>query len=354
MAFAISALFLLLDMVNGRALACAPIPSEAQAVIREVRLASKNRDFPALRRLLIQKFTWSFGGDGDADQAVDAWKRDAKASQVTQARSPKDMPRPEREGGVGNPRAQSAAGSRTHRHRGRTASGRTTPQRRSVIRYNSTPAKRPPSGGVFFCATFDYPIIHMKNIFKAIAAISPILLSGCGALPNIHDPARIVDGTPAQGAGIVILSTRVDHPCSLGTGKSTFLKIMPEGMPFSGPEKAALSVDSSFLKSDFVGYHGKLHAVSLAPGNYYLAPALAQPNIVPLKVPQAEFSVAAGEVVYLGQYYMSSHCGLKGAGRFIDQREKDMEFLAKKNPELAKQKIVTRVLIFSGRAVDED
>lgn len=206
----------------------------------------------------------------------------------------------------------------------------------------------------FFCATFDYPFIHMKNIFKALAAISPILLSGCGALPNIHDPARLVSGAPAQGAGIVILSTRVEHPCSLGTGKSTFLKILPEGMPFSGTEKAALSVDSPFLKSDFVGYHGKLHAVSLAPGNYYLAPALVQPNIVPLKVPQAEFSVAAGEVVYLGQYYMSSHCGLKGAGRFIDQREKDMEFLATKNPELAKQKIVTRVLVFSGRAVDED
>jgi hypothetical protein len=56
-----------------------PIPADARIVIHEVRAAAKVRNFPALRRLMVSEFTWSFGGDGDADQAIDAWKRDAAA-----------------------------------------------------------------------------------------------------------------------------------------------------------------------------------------------------------------------------------------------------------------------------------
>lgn len=56
-----------------------PVPTEAQFIIREVRAAAKKKDFSALRRLMVSEFTWSFGGDGDADQAIEAWKRDPAA-----------------------------------------------------------------------------------------------------------------------------------------------------------------------------------------------------------------------------------------------------------------------------------
>lgn len=56
-----------------------PIPADARAVIREVRTAAKTKNLPALRRLMASEFTWSFGGDGDADQAIEAWKRDPAA-----------------------------------------------------------------------------------------------------------------------------------------------------------------------------------------------------------------------------------------------------------------------------------
>lgn len=56
-----------------------PIPVDARAVIREVRMAAKAKNLAGLRRLMVAEFTWSFGGDGDADQAIEAWKRDPAA-----------------------------------------------------------------------------------------------------------------------------------------------------------------------------------------------------------------------------------------------------------------------------------
>lgn len=56
-----------------------PIPVAARAVIREVHLAAKAKNFAALRWLMVSEFTWSFGGDGDVDQALEAWKHDPAA-----------------------------------------------------------------------------------------------------------------------------------------------------------------------------------------------------------------------------------------------------------------------------------
>lgn len=70
---------LLQGVANTSALDKRPIPTEAQTVIHQVRDAAKARDFQALRRLMVSEFTWSFGGDGDADQAIQAWKQDLAA-----------------------------------------------------------------------------------------------------------------------------------------------------------------------------------------------------------------------------------------------------------------------------------
>jgi hypothetical protein len=55
------------------------MPVAARAVIREVHAAARAKNFAALRRLMVSEFTWSFGGDGDAEQALEAWKRDPAA-----------------------------------------------------------------------------------------------------------------------------------------------------------------------------------------------------------------------------------------------------------------------------------
>ena len=54
------------------------LPNEARHVIQSVHRAASSGDFTVLRRSMVQDFQWSFGGDRDADQAIDAWRADAK------------------------------------------------------------------------------------------------------------------------------------------------------------------------------------------------------------------------------------------------------------------------------------
>ena len=54
----------------------APIPKEAQSLILKVHVAANKKDTEALKKLMVTEFVWSFGGDGDAEQAIQAWKSD--------------------------------------------------------------------------------------------------------------------------------------------------------------------------------------------------------------------------------------------------------------------------------------
>ena len=60
----------------------APIPEDAQGVIKTISSAAARRDFDTLNKLMAREFTWSFGGDRDARQALDAWR--AKRDYLTQ------------------------------------------------------------------------------------------------------------------------------------------------------------------------------------------------------------------------------------------------------------------------------
>jgi hypothetical protein len=52
----------------------AKLPPDASAVIDRVKRAAEQHDWKALRNSMIKEFTWSFGGDRDADQAIQEWK----------------------------------------------------------------------------------------------------------------------------------------------------------------------------------------------------------------------------------------------------------------------------------------
>jgi hypothetical protein len=54
----------------------APISIEAQSVISKVHTAAKEKDTVTLKKLMVTEFIWSFGGDGNAEQAIQAWKAD--------------------------------------------------------------------------------------------------------------------------------------------------------------------------------------------------------------------------------------------------------------------------------------
>lgn len=55
------------------------IPFEARAVIRKVQQAARAHDFTALEKHMTADCLWSFGGDGDARQALAAWRADRRA-----------------------------------------------------------------------------------------------------------------------------------------------------------------------------------------------------------------------------------------------------------------------------------
>jgi len=64
-------------------------PLGALQVIGRVNRAAKQMDYAALRADMIQEFSWSFGGDSSAEQAIAEWKKQPKYSRqlgnVTQA-----------------------------------------------------------------------------------------------------------------------------------------------------------------------------------------------------------------------------------------------------------------------------
>ena len=55
-----------------------PLSAESQAAISGVADVAKKHDLQALRRRMVKAFTWSFGGDRDADQALEEWAKDPR------------------------------------------------------------------------------------------------------------------------------------------------------------------------------------------------------------------------------------------------------------------------------------
>jgi len=64
----------LLSSVTGQA-AADPPPSGAKEIIARVNRAAKQQDYAALRANMAHEFTWSFGGDSRAEQAIAEWQK---------------------------------------------------------------------------------------------------------------------------------------------------------------------------------------------------------------------------------------------------------------------------------------
>lgn len=68
-----------LGLVAFAAIAATDVPKEAKDIVLKVHAAAGRKDAKALEPLMVGDFVWSFGGDGDAKQALDAWKEDPAA-----------------------------------------------------------------------------------------------------------------------------------------------------------------------------------------------------------------------------------------------------------------------------------
>jgi len=181
-----------------------------------------------------------------------------------------------------------------------------------------------------------------------IASALVLLLSGCGTMTNRYAPEKWTAAAPAEGTGLILFSTGAPERCTMA---ATFLKLLPEGKPYHFAETALPSVDAYVLKSDFADHQGNLHLIPVPAGQYYFAPWTANPYLVPTKVPKASFSVAAGEIVYLGEYFMPVACSTTTLGRISDQKQRDLALLKSKNPNVDTTHVVTRLMVFNGEAM---
>ncbi|WP_428380970.1 hypothetical protein [Nevskia ramosa] len=189
---------------------------------------------------------------------------------------------------------------------------------------------------------------------KVIYAALPLLISlnsACGALPNRMGPERISEADISNGNAIVIVSAGAPSAC---TSTGTNLEFKSEGTRYTGSTVAYMPVDFSIVKSDFTDHHGFLHTFKLAPGNYYMTTSVANAYVKGIKVPKYDFSVSAGEIIYLGEYYMTVSCVWTPVASMRDQEQRDVAILKSKNPAFLNKKITKRIPLMSGYAIGGD
>ncbi len=188
----------------------------------------------------------------------------------------------------------------------------------------------------------------MRQIVLLMALLS---IFGCVSLDNLYDPSNVSVNQIPEDHGVLIMSTGASESC---VSTSTFLKVHESGEDYFSRPLALLGVDSYALKSDFDDHQGNVHALVLPKGNYYLASSIANPYVEPVKIAKSEFGVRAGEIVYIGEYFMAVSCGLSPVGILNNRYERDIQLLTIKNPALAGRKINTRIAKFTGYAVNKE
>jgi uncharacterized protein YceK len=178
-----------------------------------------------------------------------------------------------------------------------------------------------------------------------------IVLAGCGTVNNRFGPQTLSDSVPNSSTGVVLISTGAKEKCITA---STFFKVLKDEHKYFDREIGLLSVDAYPLKSDFSNFHGNVHALALPAGRYYLAPWLANPYTTPKRITRYDFDVKAGEVTYLGNYYMSVQCSLSTTGAFTDYLERDLAVVLSKKPSLNTASVRKQILKPTGLAVERD
>jgi hypothetical protein len=180
----------------------------------------------------------------------------------------------------------------------------------------------------------------------AMLLCAAFLLGGCATVDNRHGAEKFAYAPENPEEAVVILSLGATEKCF---NYVTRLKLLPAAAPYSGPMIASLPVDSYVIKSEYTDHHGYLHVLRLKPGSYYLAPFINNPRVKVSYASRADFSVKAGEVVYLGEYFLEQACGLSTGGQYRDQADRDLELLKSKNPALSRANIQKRILRTTGK-----
>lgn len=172
------------------------------------------------------------------------------------------------------------------------------------------------------------------------AAALPLALAACAVYKNENGAERIAYVPGDTSSGIAILSTGAPHSCAMG---GSALRLMRRGFDevFTPPY---LPVDDPAVRSDYTDHFGFLYVLRLPPGKYFLISRPLDSSLTSTRSDRFDFSIAAGEIAYLGEFHTDSPCDSLSQGRFTDRWERDAALLATKNPALSHAEVQSRVL----------
>ena len=173
----------------------------------------------------------------------------------------------------------------------------------------------------------------------------------CMAFSNQMNPKKLNVGKLTANDAVIVVSTGADQGCLKA---SSLLYVAPSGSPYLKKVAAGFQIDGSLYKGDFHDHQGFLNAAKLAPGKYDAYVYVLHPGLEPTQLPKFEFSIAAGETLYLGEFYLTVACQFSmSVGGFRDQQERDLALLRTQNPQLADRMIVKRIPEPAGYIVDK-
>ncbi len=184
--------------------------------------------------------------------------------------------------------------------------------------------------------------MHVKKIAAAAAvALGIAALGGCAAF----DPGnRLAEFKYAPGSNtdaIVIMSAGSAESC---VGNPASIRVSQDG------DRWHLNIETMFVangvaeKSLFADHQGTVVVFHLPAGRHYVFPWPLNGTLRVTETPRTDFTVAAGEVVYLGEVFIDSGCAWKNTVSYHDQFERDMAILKARNPAFAQAPVIKRVL----------
>jgi hypothetical protein len=178
------------------------------------------------------------------------------------------------------------------------------------------------------------PSVQPRGAILRLVACAAVLLGGCASFDNAKRPEVFELPEAGSGFATIVLSTGSADKC---VSHATNLRIYKASATYSLYSiTESLAIDNYAIKSDFTDHHGYLHVVKLPAGSYYFATGLLQPFASPLHIPKTDFVIAAGDVAYFGEFYLTRACGLSTEGGFRDRSERDIPMLEARNPAIAK------------------
>lgn len=179
---------------------------------------------------------------------------------------------------------------------------------------------------------------------RSLATAMAFALAGCNSVfANPTSVARL-DVQQRQNAATsatVILSAGVREVCF------SSYPVMIDLISEETGQALHFTANNEFMKPQLDENHGFVHAANVAPGRYFLTLDVWAKRTT--SAPVASLTLAPGDLVYIGEFFLDSGCAGFGNEDTVLIRNKSQRDLAKAaelNPAIDPAKVEVRVLTF--------